>query len=589
MLFFDEIGMAEQSLSNPLKVLHKLFDDFAVSTKGKHPRTLTTATRHTNHVASTISDSISFVSIANWRLDLSKMSRCLYVTRSDPAAEVLQKTAREILDYSIKVRIRGLASTSFTADSELMNKIHEEADRLGSVYFEFRKGTYKSFDVGHRGITSNPQSDYFKTFIKQMFDHRHFFCLRDFYHLCKHVGRRVLLLTSDDQELTCRMVCSCIDTNFSGNVARLEYQHYTEHKPSSVMFKEKYLEQYKRDKRHREDFGRFVSHEFFKEHALVYASIENSLRRRDNRFLMVFVENQLSRRLVKQRLTATFKQLFPDKQVETLRGSQFTSDNLSSRYTKTLIESLKHHVMAGNQVFMEDMDDSYATLYDLFNQNFELSNNQKFCNVTYEDKIDSFPIHDNFRCVVVKFKREMVQSQNKGKNLEMLLPSPLLNRLEKHIVDFSDVGYGRLSDTIREVTSFLDQMVTGEAYKLGRDRRMEFRWKLNDLIFCYNSGELVQTLASELVNKGYDKQKMVRIVKKKLVGFYSLAMLVVHSVHCRQDEVEVDRLKRHYRRTHKINSFRQILSTLRDDALNKLVVFTMSDYMQLRLGDEFRG
>ena len=33
MLFFDEIGMAEQSPNNPLKVLHKLFDDFAVSTK----------------------------------------------------------------------------------------------------------------------------------------------------------------------------------------------------------------------------------------------------------------------------------------------------------------------------------------------------------------------------------------------------------------------------------------------------------------------------------------------------------------------------------------------------------------------------
>ena len=35
LLFFDEIGMAELSPNNPLKVLHKLFDDFAVNTKGK--------------------------------------------------------------------------------------------------------------------------------------------------------------------------------------------------------------------------------------------------------------------------------------------------------------------------------------------------------------------------------------------------------------------------------------------------------------------------------------------------------------------------------------------------------------------------
>ena len=35
VLFFDEIGMAENSPNNPLKVLHKLFDDFSTDMKGR--------------------------------------------------------------------------------------------------------------------------------------------------------------------------------------------------------------------------------------------------------------------------------------------------------------------------------------------------------------------------------------------------------------------------------------------------------------------------------------------------------------------------------------------------------------------------
>lgn len=55
---FDEIGLAEISKHNPLKVLHSLLDN---------------------------NDSkIAFVGISNWRLDASKMNRALYLARPDP-------------------------------------------------------------------------------------------------------------------------------------------------------------------------------------------------------------------------------------------------------------------------------------------------------------------------------------------------------------------------------------------------------------------------------------------------------------------------------------------------------------------------
>lgn len=64
---FDEIGLAEISKHNPLKVLHSLLE---VENRD-----------------------IAFVGISNWRLDASKMNRALYLARPDPDQEDLQFTA----------------------------------------------------------------------------------------------------------------------------------------------------------------------------------------------------------------------------------------------------------------------------------------------------------------------------------------------------------------------------------------------------------------------------------------------------------------------------------------------------------------
>jgi E3 ubiquitin-protein ligase RNF213 len=64
---FDEIGLAELSKYNPLKVLHSLLE---VENRD-----------------------IGFVGISNWRLDASKMNRALYLARPDPGEEDLKFTA----------------------------------------------------------------------------------------------------------------------------------------------------------------------------------------------------------------------------------------------------------------------------------------------------------------------------------------------------------------------------------------------------------------------------------------------------------------------------------------------------------------
>ena len=64
VIVFDEIGLAEISKDNPLKVLHFLLEPSALE--------------------------IGFIGLSNWRLDLSKMNRVVFVSRPDPTQSDLK-------------------------------------------------------------------------------------------------------------------------------------------------------------------------------------------------------------------------------------------------------------------------------------------------------------------------------------------------------------------------------------------------------------------------------------------------------------------------------------------------------------------
>jgi hypothetical protein len=68
MVLFDEIGLAEVSPNNPLKVLHSLLEP---------PK-------------------VSVVGISNWSLDASKMNRGITLSRPDPEEGDLVESAESI-------------------------------------------------------------------------------------------------------------------------------------------------------------------------------------------------------------------------------------------------------------------------------------------------------------------------------------------------------------------------------------------------------------------------------------------------------------------------------------------------------------
>lgn len=121
VIFFDEIGMAELNSNNPLKVLHKLLDD---------PNEKDNETKSSNEIA--------FISISNWRLDLSKMSRSFYISRPDPQIDDLKETA-----YHLMTNKKNKSNEDYLNNNE--KEIKKQTNYISESYQTLRKN--KNMDV----------------------------------------------------------------------------------------------------------------------------------------------------------------------------------------------------------------------------------------------------------------------------------------------------------------------------------------------------------------------------------------------------------------------------------------------------------
>ena len=97
LVFFDEMGLAERSSNNPLKIIHYYLE--------KDEK-----------------DSVRFLGISNWRLDAAKINRALNLTITDYEKEDLQETAISI-DEALNL--------------DLSNKYKDFFETLAKTYHEY--------------------------------------------------------------------------------------------------------------------------------------------------------------------------------------------------------------------------------------------------------------------------------------------------------------------------------------------------------------------------------------------------------------------------------------------------------------------
>ena len=157
LVFFDEMGLAERSSNNPLKVIHYLLE------RDKK-------------------DTVPFLGISNWRLDAAKINRALNISITDYDIEDLVDTANSIAE---------------ALDFNLSNKYKEFFEILAKVFNEY--------------IILNQNSTK---------ENKDFHGNRDFYHLIKSAMKELIIrkneLNKNENKILTEVGLMSLCRNFGG-------------------------------------------------------------------------------------------------------------------------------------------------------------------------------------------------------------------------------------------------------------------------------------------------------------------------------------------------------------------------------------
>ena len=162
MIYFDEMGLAEHSYNNPLKVIHSELEyDLNEGSK-----------------------KIAFVGISNWILDASKMNRGIYLSINPPDLKDLVETSETIAK---------------TYDDTLAGKNKEFFENLANTYFNYKE----ELKINHTSCED-------------------FHGSRDFYHLIKNSMKSLLIKakkernTQLDEQVKQTTGIDSLERNFGG-------------------------------------------------------------------------------------------------------------------------------------------------------------------------------------------------------------------------------------------------------------------------------------------------------------------------------------------------------------------------------------
>ncbi|CAG2207748.1 RNF213 [Mytilus edulis] len=165
VVILDEIGLAEISKFNPLKVLHGLIERQDEQLK------------------------VAVVGISNWALDAAKMNRAIHLSRPDMDLDDLIYTGKSISESMIPSQEVG----AFSLDKK--HTSDQQADRT-----ELLEGIAKAYNEYYLHELKFPN----------------FHGLRDFYSLIKYLGRNIDIRENTDSNEVCEVILTGILRNFGG-------------------------------------------------------------------------------------------------------------------------------------------------------------------------------------------------------------------------------------------------------------------------------------------------------------------------------------------------------------------------------------
>ena len=316
MIFFDEMGLAERSANNPLKAIHSQleYDDNEFK--------------------------IAFVGISNWKIDASKMNRCLTLSKPDPDKEDLLLTA-DIISKAL--------------DDTISNNYKLFIEALVNAYYEYKQS------VNQDKLLSNFHGN------------------RDFYNLIKCAMRELKKIKNDINEINKDKILTKIGLmSLTRNFGGLS--------DSLTIIKSKF----------QKIFTGYTEDESNKYN--IIDCIKDNLNDYNSRFLMLVANSSIIKYLEnilkterKDYIFFTGSQFKMDKKAAEKGGG----------YSEDLLNKIQYQMSKDCVLILKNLELIYPSLYELFNQNYIKIGDKYFSKIAFASSKTSSEVNRHFRVILL--------------------------------------------------------------------------------------------------------------------------------------------------------------------------------------------
>ena len=520
LVYFDEMGLAEESPNNPLKVIHSEleYDDNELK--------------------------VGFVGISNWILDASKMNRTIFLGVPPLEEKDLEETA-----YAIGSNL----------DLEIFNQYKDLFTNLVKTYCKYKDE-----------IKSSSQSE--------------FHGLRDFYHLIKNAMQYLINEKKEKKEKNKIKInrnepncCSCGETSLE------EWDDDDDDNDDNLKINEKSYEiGLKSLKRNfeglREPFNSFekvkkIFDEFYKDQKTqnlniikdkisfnILDCLKDNIKDNNSRYLLIIIESSMSLHLlsyIMQKLKKNY--IF-------YSGSQLTEDVNEEKYNEKLLNKIQLSLENGDILVLKNMENIYPSLYNLFNQNFTMLGGKKFARIAFANYKSYSVVHNDFRAIVLV---------NEEQIREKMEDPPFLNRFEKHIFSIEYLMNDLQISIAEKIIKFMNIIISGNE-KCKIDLKKQILW--------YTPEEIKGLVLKEFDKKIEEKNIYDNVLKtlSKLLSQDIIAL--IKTIDSEIDENKISNSLLEYYQSNHYYSFGELCNYQKNlftkEKNCKLIIYTFSKLLE---------
>ena len=433
VVIFDEIGLAELSPYNPLKVLHPLLEKKDMQ--------------------------VGFIGLSNWTLDLSKMNRLIFISRPDmelnDLVEIFESSLAagedKILNASLKKYLFILAK-AYLSFRDWQKKYGTHPNFHGSrdiysvaKYFYTTLQSLKNTMLPNsvNSLSSLSSQEQSVALIKMGIERNFSGSIYDFYageFLQSSLAAPLSTIEGLDQELSFAVEQSqdvvkaqklediystkkqAKQTNDGISLGRTSSSIHLTSFTSSQIFKKFFLNKFASDPEYSSFRPAFMKNE------PIFKLISSSTLDSSSRFMLVQSEGEI----VENILIENIRNILRDEKIVDWRGVSKKESNLE------LFSNIKSYISLGHFIIMKNLDELYGSLYDLFNQKFTEVDGRKYCYLYFGESKHRVEVHPKFNCIILV----NAETGKSAAEIEVSQPAPFLNRFEKYYLKVSDVFPG---------------------------------------------------------------------------------------------------------------------------------------------------